>query len=144
MSTCGEVSSDAHAFIKELTFRRVDYRSETHPNESQHLGEGPEIASLRRRFSCVLQQALSFSTHNHLCRQGEALAGTRQLRSQGPVSVHAHCTEEVIGSEVHKGANRVGGGIGIGGGNGDANRVGGVNKNVSGDEDGDGARTGTR
>ena len=44
------------------------------------------------------QQALSFRMQDHLCRQGVARAGTRQLRSQGPVSVHAHCTEGVTGS----------------------------------------------
>ena len=58
-------------------------------------------------------------TRIHLCRQGVALAGTCQLRSQGLVPVHAHRTgEEVIGSEGRKGANGVGGGIGVGGGNG--------------------------
>ena len=29
MSTCGEVGSDVHAFINELTIRRVEHRSET-------------------------------------------------------------------------------------------------------------------
>ena len=47
-----------------------------------------------------------------------ALASTRQLRSQGPVSVHAHRTEEVTSSEGREGANGVGGGIGVGGGGG--------------------------
>ncbi|CAN0239016.1 unnamed protein product [Ascophyllum nodosum] len=89
MSTCGEVDSDVHALIKELAIRRVEHRSETHSNESQHLAEGTEVARLRRRFSFVLQQALSFHTCHHLCRQGVALASTRQLRSQGPASVHA-------------------------------------------------------
>ena len=54
MSTCGEVSSDLHALIKELAIRRVQHRSETHSNESQHLAEGTEVANLRRRFSFVL------------------------------------------------------------------------------------------
>ena len=65
------------------------------------------------------QQAFSFRTR-HLCRQGVALAGTRQLRSLGPVSVHAHYTKEVTTAERPEGAN----------GNGDG--------------DGDEARTGTR
>ena len=60
MSTCSEVGSDVHALIKELAIRRVQHRSETHSNQSQHLAEGTEIARLRRRFSFVLQQALSF------------------------------------------------------------------------------------
>ena len=58
MLTCGEVGSDVHALIKELAIRRVQHRSETHSNESQHLAEGTEVARLRRRFSFVLQQAL--------------------------------------------------------------------------------------
>ena len=40
MSTCGEVGSDVHALTKELAIRRVEHRSETHSNESQHLVEG--------------------------------------------------------------------------------------------------------
>ena len=126
MSTCGEVGSDVHALIKELVIRRVEHRSEIHSNESQHLAEGTEVARLRWRFSFVLLQALLFRTHHHLCRQGVALAGTRQLRSQGPVSVHAHRTEGVTGSVGREGVNGGGGGIVVGGGNGD----------VDGDRDG--------
>ena len=66
MSTCGELGSDVHALIKELAIRRVKHRSETHSNESQHLAEGTEVPHLRRRFSFVLQQALSFRTRQHL------------------------------------------------------------------------------
>ena len=33
--------------------------------------------------------------------------GTQQLRSQGPVYVHAHCTERVTESEGREGANGV-------------------------------------
>ena len=127
MSTCGEVGSDVHALIKELAIRRVEHKSDAHSNESQHLAEGTEVARLQRRFSFVLQQALSFRTRHHLCRHGMALASTRQLRSQGPVSVQAHRTRGVTGSEGQEGANGVGGGIGVGGGNGDGNGVGGGN-----------------
>ena len=84
-----------------------------------------------------LQQALSFHTRRHLCRQRVAIASTRQLRSQCPVSVQAHRTEGVTGSEGQKGTNGVGVGIGVGGGNGDGNGVGGGNR------DGDGAGGGT-
>ena len=87
MSKCGEVGSDVYVFIKELAIRRVEHRSETHSNESQHLAEGTEVARLWRRFSFALQQALSFRTRHHLCRQGVPLASTQQLRAQGPVSV---------------------------------------------------------
>ena len=137
MSTCGDVGSDVHALIKELAIRRVQHRSETCSNESQHLAEGTEVARLRRRFSFVLQQALSFRTRHHLCRQGVALASTRQPHSQGPASVQAHRTREVTGSEGQEGANGAGGGIGVGGGNGDGNG------NVNGHADGNGTGTGT-
>ena len=136
MSTCGEVGSDVHALIKELAIRRVQNRSETHSNESQHLAEGTEVARLRRRFSFVLQQALPFRTRHHLCRQGVALASSRQPRSQGPASVQAHRTGGVTGPEGQEGANGVGGGIGVVGGNGDGNG------DVNGYGDGDGAGTG--
>ena len=129
MSTCGDVGSDVHALIKELAIRRVQHRSDTHSNESQHLAEGTEVARLRRRFSFVLQQALSFRTRHHLCRQGVALPSTRRPHSQGPASVQAHRTGRVTGSEGQEGAN------GAGGGNGDGN--GDVNGH------GDGAGTGT-
>ena len=48
LSTCAEVGSDEHAFIKELAIRRVQHRSETHSNGSQHLAEGTEVARLWR------------------------------------------------------------------------------------------------
>ena len=51
MSTCSDVGSDVHALIKELAIRRVQHRSETYSNESQHLAKGIEGARLRRRFS---------------------------------------------------------------------------------------------
>ena len=109
----------------------------TYSNESHHLAEGTEVARLRRRFSFVLQQALSFRSRHHLCRQGVALASTRQPHLRGPVSVQAHRTGRVTESEGQEGANGVGGGIGVGGGNGDGNG------DVNGHGDGDGAGTGT-
>ena len=87
MSTCGDVAFDVHALIKELAIRRVQHKSEIYSNESQHLVEGIEVARFRRRFSFVLQQALSFRTRHHLGRQGVALASTRQPHSQGSASV---------------------------------------------------------
>ena len=140
MSTCGDVGSDVHALIKELAIRRVQHRSETYSNESQHLAEGTEVARLRRRFSFVLQQALSFRTRHHLCRQWVALASTRRPHSQGPASVQAHRTGGVTGFEGQEGANGVGGGIGVGGGNGDGN--GDVDGHGDGDGTGAGAGTG--
>ena len=65
-------------------------------------------------------------------QKGGALASTRQLRSQSPVSVHAHCTEGVTESEGREEANEVVGGIGVEGGNGDGNRVGDGNRDVNG------------
>ena len=138
MSACGDVGSDVHALIKELAIRRVQYRSETYSNESQHLAEGTEVARLRRRFSfCFTAGALSFRTRHHLCRQGVALASTRQPHSQGPASLQAHRTGGLTGSEGQEGVNGVGGGIRVGGGNRDGNG----DVNVHGD--GDGAGTGT-
>ena len=136
MSTCGDVGSDVHTLIKELAIRRVQHRSETYSNESQHLAEGTEVARLRRRFFFVLQQALSFRTRHHLCRQGVALASTRRPHSQGPASVQAHRTGGVTGSKGQEGANGVGGGIGVGSGNGDGNG------DVDGHGNGDGAGVG--
>ena len=62
-----------------------------------------------------------------------ARAGTRQLRSQGPASGHAHRTEGVTRSERREGTNGVGGEIDVGGGNGDGEG----NRDVNGDRDGD-------
>ena len=132
MSTCGDVGSDAHALMKELAIRRVQHRSETYYNESQHLAEETEVARLRRRFSFVLQQVLSFRTRHHLCRQGVALASTQQPPSQGPASVQAHRTRGVTEFDGQEGANGVWGGIGVGGGNGDCN------EDVNGHGDGNG------
>ena len=123
MSTCGDVGSDVHALIKELAIRRVQHRSETYSNDSQHLAEGTEVARLR--------------TRHHLCRQGVALASTRRPHSQGSASVQAHRTGGVTGSEGQEGANGVGGGIGVGGGNGDGNG------DVDGQGDGEEAGAGT-
>ena len=111
ISTCGDVGSDVHALIKELAIRRVQHRSETYSNESQHLAEGTKVARLRRRFSFVLQQALSFHTRHHFCRQEVTLASTRQPHAQGPASVQAHRTGEVSGSEGQK--ERTGAGAGL-------------------------------
>ena len=110
MSTCGDVGSDVHALIRELANRRVQHRSETYSNGYQHLAEGTEVARLRRRISFVLQQALSFRTRHHLCRQGVALASTRRPHSQGPASVQAHRTDGVTGSEGQEGASGSGAG----------------------------------
>ena len=47
MSICDEAGLDVHVLIKELAIRRVEQRSETHSNESQHLAGGMEVARLR-------------------------------------------------------------------------------------------------
>ena len=65
--------------------------------------------------------------------QGMALAGTLQLRSQGPVCVHTHRIEGVTGCEGREDAD----------GNGDGKRLGGGNKDVNNDGEGDGAGTRT-
>ena len=108
MLMCDEVGSDVHALMKELATRRVEDRSATHSDESQHLVEGTEVARLWQQFSFALQRAFSFRARPHLCRQGVALASTRQIRSQRPVSIHAHCTKGVTGFEGREGGIRVG------------------------------------
>ena len=72
---------------------------------------------------------------HHLCRQRVALASTRQLRSQGPVSAQAHRTERVTGSKGQEGTN------GAGTGFGDGDRAGGGNGDVNGHGEGDRAGT---
>ena len=74
---------------------------------------------------CRRDQAFLFRTRHHLSRRGVAFAGTRQLRSQDVVPLHAHRTEGVTGSEWHEGLNGVRSGIGVEGGNGNRNGVGG-------------------
>ena len=64
--------------------------------------------------------------------EGGALASTRHLRSQSPMSVRAHRTEGVTEPEGREDANGVGGAIGVGGGNGDRNRVGGRSDDMNG------------
>ena len=134
MSTCGEVGSDVHALIKELATRRVEHRSETRSNESQYLAEGTEVARLRRRFSFVLQQALSSVRVPISADRGGACKHPTATFAQGKV---------ITGSEGREGANGGGGGIGVGGGNGDGNGVEGGNGDVNNHEDGDGAGAGT-
>ena len=64
-------------------------------NEKGDVDEGGEEAKKGKKphKKCRRDQALSFRTHHHLCKRGMSLASTRQLRSQGPMSVHAHDTE---------------------------------------------------
>ena len=61
------------------------------------------------------------------------IAGTRQLRSQDPVSVHAHSTEGVTESEGREGANGggIGDGNGVGNGSGNGNGDGGERTNAA-------------
>ena len=135
MSTCGDVGSDVHALIKELATSWVQHRSETYSNESQHLAEGKEVARLRRRFSFVLQQALSFRTRPSLQTGGGACEHPTAPFARPAVGTKAHRTGGVTGSEGQEGANGGGGGggIGVGGGNGDGDG------DVDGHGDGDGA-----
>ena len=139
MSTCGDVGSDVHALIKELAIRRVQYRSETYSNESQHLAEGTEVARLRWRFSFVLQQDSHSARITISADRGWRLRAPDGplSHSQGPASVQAHRTGGVTGSEGQEGANGIGGEIGVGGGNGDGNG------DVDGQGEGDGAGAGT-
>ena len=69
----------------------------------------------------VMCNVINTGTHTHT----HTHTNNRQLRSQGLVSVQAHRTRGVTGSEGQEGAN------GVGGGDGDGNGVGGG----KGDED---------
>ena len=137
MSSCGEIGSDVHALIKEFAIRRVEHRSETHSNESQHLAEEAEVARLRRGDSLLFYSRDFHSARVTISADRGWPPSTRQLRSQGLVSIQAHRTGGVTGSGGREGANGVGGGIGVGGGNGDSNG------NMISHRDGDGAGTGT-
>ena len=115
MSTCGEAGSDVHALIKEPVIRRVEHMSEIHSKESPHLAEGMEVARLRQQFSICLTADPFISHALPSLQTGVALARTRQLRSQGPVSTRASY-RGVTRSEGRKRANGFGGGIGAGAG----------------------------
>ena len=136
MSTCGEVGSDVHALMKELAIRRVQHRSETHSNESQHLAEGTEVARLWRRFY------LFYSRHFHSARV--TISADKGWRLRAPDSLvrkarrlYKRIVPGVIGPEGQEGPNGVGGEIGVGDGNGDGNG------DVNGHGDGEGAGAGT-
>ena len=137
ISTRGDVGSDVHALIKELAIRRVQHRSETYSNESQHLAEGTEVARLRRRFSfCFTAGTLIPHTSPSLQTGGGACEHPTATFTRPGVATSASY-RGVTGSEGQEGANGVGGGIGVGGGNGDGNG------DVDGQGDGDGAGAGT-
>ena len=98
-----------HALIKELATRRVEHRcGDIFQRVLASGGGNGRSTSSAAIISFVLQEEISFRTCHHPCRQGVALAGTRQLRSQGPVSIHAHCTEGIIRFEGREGASRDG------------------------------------
>ena len=137
MSTCGEVGSEGaypHQGARHQTGRaQVGDTLERVPasgggDGSNTSSDGDSLLFYRRHFHSA---RVVFSAD-----MVRALTGTRQPRSQGPVSVHAHCIEG--GSEEREEVNRAGGGIGVGGGNRDGNGVGGGNGNGSGDGDGAG------
>ena len=79
------------------------------------IGEGGGNAKKRKKphKNCRDDQTLLFCTCHRLCRQGVARMGTRQLRSQGLVPVHAHRTEGVIGSGAVQRLGGGGGGAGM-------------------------------
>ena len=77
--------------------------------------------------ACRRNQSFSFRTSHHLCRPGVEPAGTRQLGSQGPGSIHAHRTDGVLGCQVGDEANGFRRGIRVGDRKGDRNGVGGGN-----------------
>ena len=117
----------------------VEHRSEIQSDETRDLAEGTEVeARLWRRFSFVLQQALSPRTrhrHHYLYRQRSDVCGIQQLGLQGSVPVQAHYTE---GRTRSRDENEVGDRNGDGDGNNDRDVAG------AGAETGERAGTETR
>ena len=112
-----------HVLIEELAIRRMKHQAGDKLQRIPASGGGTEVALLIWLFSFVLQQALSFRTRYHLCRQEGTLTSGQLLSRQGPMPIPAHCTEERTKSEGREGAT------------GDGNEV------EDGREDGNGTRT---
>ena len=64
------MGADTQFPVKDMAIRRVDLQGSMLTGQARAAAEGRETARLRRRFSFVLQQALSQRTRHHLCRQG--------------------------------------------------------------------------
>ena len=93
MLSCDEVGSDVHGPYKGARHQMGREQVGDKPQRAPAFGGEHESSTSSAASLCVLQEALSFCTRYHLCSQRVALVYTRQLRSQGPVSVHAHCNE---------------------------------------------------
>ena len=144
MSTCGEVGSDVHAFINQGARHQTGRAQVENTLQRLPTFSGRDGSSTSSAVILFCFTAGTFILHaSPLCRQGAALASTRQVRSQGSVSVRAHRTEGVTGFEERKETNGVGGGIEVGVGNGDGNGVGGGNGDVKRSWGGDGTGAGT-
>ena len=101
-------------------------------NEDEIREDGEEANKRKKSLKpCRRDQPFSLRTRHHLYRQGVAFAGTRQLRSHSPVSIHVYRTEGVTGSDGRRETNEVMGGIRVGGGCEDWNGVGGENGHVN-------------
>ena len=61
-STCGDIGADTIDFIKQLAYHRVAKRGGEVDEHEMAAAQGQEGAELRRRFSFVLQRALSQRT----------------------------------------------------------------------------------
>ena len=141
MSTCGEVGSDVHAFIKDFATRREGHRCEIHPNEPQHWRGQSSRSSAAVLFSFKVDTFIPHAPSSLQTRGGACGYPIAPFVRPG-VCARAF-TEGVTGSDGREEANEAGGRIGVGGGNGDGNGVGGGNGDVNGDGDGDGAGTRT-
>ena len=125
--TCNH-SRNTQRPIKKLAIRRVDIRSEINYQTSQYFAEGTGVARLRRRFSMFYTKHIPFFTHHHLCRRGVVRVATRAPHSQGPVVIHAHCTEGGTITKGQKRTKRDGSGNGNEGSSEDGKGGGRVNK----------------
>ena len=70
VSMHGALGDEAQMLIEAMATRLVDLKGLPGDSHERPAAEGRKASELRRRFSFVLQQALSQRTRHHLCRQG--------------------------------------------------------------------------
>ena len=105
MSTSGDVGSDVHAIIKELAIRRVQHRSETYSNGSQHLVEWTESST----YSAAILFCFTADTLIPHVSPSRQTGGGACEHPTAPFARPGVCTNAsyrvVTGSEGQEGAN---------------------------------------
>lgn len=64
------LGADTQILINAMAARRVHHQDDMAVDRASATAEGREMTHLRRRYSFVLQHALSQHTPHHLCGQG--------------------------------------------------------------------------